>query len=113
MNYDDFQCPFCSRMHETLFPQFYKEYSDRVQIIYKDYPLAEIHPWAIHAAVNANCLAAQNRDAYWDFVGLHARQPAMVNGHRGRMRRSRFWIRLRSPPGTKTQSRRAKARGLY
>jgi protein-disulfide isomerase len=50
-----------------------KEYGDRVTFIYKDYPLAEIHPWAIHAAVDANCLAAQNTDAYWDFADyIHA-----------------------------------------
>src|ERR1700693_2950817 len=30
VNYDDFECPFCSRMHQTLFPQIYKEYGDRV-----------------------------------------------------------------------------------
>ena len=68
INFDDFQCPFCSRMHSTLFPTLLKEYGDRVLFIYKDYPLDEIHPWAIHAAVNANCLAAQNADAYWDFA---------------------------------------------
>jgi len=69
VNFDDFECPFCSRMHETLFPQIFKEYGDRVTFIYKDYPLAEIHPWAIHAAVDAGCLAAQNGDA--------SSQPAM------------------------------------
>ena len=68
VNYDDFECPFCSRMHSALFPGIFKEYSDRVTFIYKDYPVAEIHPWAIHAAVDANCLAAQNIDAYWDFA---------------------------------------------
>ena len=75
VNYDDFECPFCSRMHQTLFPQLLKEYGDRVTFIYKDFPLAEIHPWATHAAVNANCLAAQNKDAYWDFADyIHANQ---------------------------------------
>jgi len=84
VNYDDFQCPFCSRMHETLFPQLLKEYGDRVQFIYKDYPLTEIHPWAIHAAVNANCLGAQNGDAYWDFADyMHANQRE-VNGEKGK-----------------------------
>jgi protein-disulfide isomerase len=73
VNFDDFECPFCSKMHETLFPTILKEYGDRVLFIYKDYPLSEIHPWAIHAAVNANCLAAQNADAYWDFADyIHA-----------------------------------------
>ena len=83
VNYDDFQCPFCSRMHQTLFPEILKEYGDRVLFIYKDYPLAEIHPWAIHAAVDANCLAAQNNDAYWELADyLHANQ-SVVNAARG------------------------------
>jgi protein-disulfide isomerase len=75
VNYDDFECPFCSRMHQTLFPDLLKEYGDRVTFLYKDYPLSEIHPWATHAAVNANCLATQNPDAYWDFADyIHANQ---------------------------------------
>ncbi len=75
VNYDDFQCPFCSRMHQTMFPEILKEYGDRVQFVYKDYPLSEIHPWATHAAVDANCLAAQSNDAYWEFADyIHANQ---------------------------------------
>ena len=75
VNFDDFECPFCSRMHQTLFSQILKDYGDRVTFIYKDYPLVEIHPWAIHAAVDANCLAAQNGDAYWDFADyIHSNQ---------------------------------------
>jgi protein-disulfide isomerase len=75
VNFDDFECPFCSRMHQTLFPELLKEYGDRVTFVYKDYPLVEIHPWATHAAVDANCLAAQNVDAYWDFADyIHANQ---------------------------------------
>jgi protein-disulfide isomerase len=73
INFDDFECPYCSAMHHTLFPEILKEYGDRVTFIYKDYPLAEIHPWAIHAAVDANCLAAQSPDGYWDFADyVHA-----------------------------------------
>jgi protein-disulfide isomerase len=80
VNYDDFECPFCSRMHQTLFPDILKEYGDRVTFIYKDYPLLEIHPWAMHAAVDANCLAAQNGDAYWDFADyIHANQHEVNN----------------------------------
>jgi protein-disulfide isomerase len=80
VNFDDFECPFCSRMHQTLFPEILKEYGDRVTFIYKDYPLAEIHPWATHAAVDANCLAAQSGDAYWDFADyIHANQHEVNN----------------------------------
>lgn len=84
VNYDDFECPFCSRMHSTLFPGLFKEYGDRVLFIYKDYPLEEVHPWAVHAAVNANCLAAQNGDAYWDYADyLHGNQHA-ISAEKGR-----------------------------
>lgn len=80
INFDDFECPFCSRMHQTLFPEIFKEYGDRVNFIYKDDPLSEIHPWAIHAAVDANCLAAQNTDAYWDFADyVHANKREVDN----------------------------------
>ena len=84
VNYDDFECPFCSHMHSTLFPEIFKEYGDRVLFIYKDYPLEEVHPWAIHAAVDANCLNAQSADAYWDYADyLHSGQNS-VRGLRDR-----------------------------
>jgi protein-disulfide isomerase len=83
VNYDDFECPYCAKMHATLFPELFKEYGDRVRFIYKDYPLEEIHPWAVHAAVNANCLAAQNNDAYWDYADyLHGNQHS-ISGEKG------------------------------
>jgi protein-disulfide isomerase len=73
--FDDFECPFCARVHQTLFPEMLKEYGERVTFVYKDFPLSKIHPWATHAAVNANCLAAQNSEAYWDFTDyIHANQ---------------------------------------
>jgi len=84
VNYDDFECPYCSRTYRTLFPELLKEYGDRVAFVFKDYPLSEIHPWAIHAAVDANCLAAQNSDAYWDFADyIHSNQQ-VVSGEKGR-----------------------------
>jgi protein-disulfide isomerase len=82
INFDDFECPFCSRMHQQIFPAIFKEYGDRVLFIYKDFPLEEIHPWSVHAAVDANCLAAQNNDAYWDYADyLHGNQHS-INGNR-------------------------------
>jgi len=73
INFDDLQCPYCARMHTSLFPQTMDRYKDKVRFIYKDDPLSEIHPWAMHAAVNANCIAAQSPDTYWNFVDyIHA-----------------------------------------
>jgi len=81
VSYDDLQCPFCTMMHQMLFPELLKEYGDRVSFIYKDFPLS-IHPWAMHAAVNANCLAAQNEDAYWSYVDTVHTLQKEINGEK-------------------------------
>jgi protein-disulfide isomerase len=67
VNFDDFQCPYCAVMHQGLLESILKPYGDRIKLVYKDYPLP-FHPWAMHAAVDANCLAAQSPDAYWGFA---------------------------------------------
>lgn len=73
INFDDLECPYCARMHQQLFPSTLAHYKDQIRIVYKDFPLIEIHPWALHAAVDADCLAAQNGNTYWDYVDyLHS-----------------------------------------
>jgi protein-disulfide isomerase len=68
INFDDLECPYCARMHAQLFPDTLDRYKDQIRIVYKDYPLIEIHPWALRAAIDANCLAAQSPAAYWNYV---------------------------------------------
>jgi protein-disulfide isomerase len=73
INFDDLECPYCARMHQSLFPATLERYKDKVRFVYKDDPLIDIHPWAMHASVDANCLAAQSSDVYWTYVDyLHA-----------------------------------------
>jgi protein-disulfide isomerase len=68
VNFDDLECPYCARMHQELFPATLAHYGDKVRFVYKDDPLTDLHPWAMHAAVDANCLAAQNGEVYWNYV---------------------------------------------
>jgi protein-disulfide isomerase len=73
INFDDLECPYCARMHQQLFPATLERYKDKVKFVYKDDPLTEIHPWAMRAAVDANCLADQDGKAYWGYVDyLHS-----------------------------------------
>ena len=68
VNFDDLECPYCAQMHAELFPATAEHYKTLVKFVYKDYPLVEIHPWAMHAAIDSNCLADQSGAAYWSFV---------------------------------------------
>ena len=78
VNFDDFECPFCARMHTTLMTEILPEYKDKIKIVYKDYPLLQIHPWAQRAANDANCLAAESGPGYWQLADyLHANQRAI------------------------------------
>jgi protein-disulfide isomerase len=83
VNYDDFQCPFCRQMHAILMQDVMKKYGDRVKLVYKDYPLYAIHPWANRAAIDANCLASQSNEAYWGFANyVHGHAPE-ISGDKG------------------------------
>ncbi len=74
VNYDDYECPFCSRLHATLTQDILPLYGDKIKIVYKDYPLP-MHPWAKHAANDANCLAKESPSSFWEFADyVHANQ---------------------------------------
>lgn len=74
VGFDDLECPYCAKMHAQLFPALLERYKDQVHIVYRDFPLDQ-HPWAMRAAVDANCVAAQSPTGYWnlvDYIHAHA-----------------------------------------
>jgi protein-disulfide isomerase len=80
INYDDLECPYCARMHQSLFPDTMERYKDKVRFIYKDDPLVELHPWAMRAAIDANCLGTQSTPVYWTYVDYLHSHGQEVNG---------------------------------
>ena len=74
VGFDDLECPYCARLHESIFPLLLQRYGDKVHIVYKDFPLDQ-HPWAMRAAVDVNCLGEQSTPGYWnvvDYIHAHA-----------------------------------------
>ena len=73
--FDDLECPWCAKMHAALYPAVTQRYGDKVHVIYRDFPLVSIHPWAMHAAIDTNCLVPQSSAGYWttvDYIHAHA-----------------------------------------
>lgn len=68
VNFDDLECPFCAKLHAELFPETLEHYKGLIKIVYRDMPIEQLHPWAMHAAVNANCIATQSGKSYWSYV---------------------------------------------
>jgi protein-disulfide isomerase len=67
--FSDFQCPFCGRVNPTI-AQLMKDYGDKVQIVWRDYPLP-FHKDAQPAAQAAREVFAQKGDkAFWAYHDL-------------------------------------------
>ena len=74
VGFNDLECPYCARSHSTMFPAITDRYKDQVRIVYRDFPL-DIHPWAMRAAIDTNCVGAQSTAGYWnvvDYIHAHA-----------------------------------------
>jgi protein-disulfide isomerase len=74
VGFDDLECPYCAKMHAQLFPALTERYKNQVHIVYRDFPL-ELHPWALRAAIDTNCVGAQSAPGYWnlvDYIHAHA-----------------------------------------
>src|SRR5262245_41479360 len=54
VEFTDFQCPFCKRVIPTL-AQVRSRYGEKVKLVYRDFPLDNIHPQARKAAEAAQC----------------------------------------------------------
>jgi protein-disulfide isomerase len=74
VGFDDLECPYCAKMHQELFPALTERYKNQIHIVYRDFPL-DIHPWAMRAAIDTNCVGAQSATGYWnlvDYIHAHA-----------------------------------------
>ncbi|GIX46309.1 MAG: hypothetical protein KatS3mg131_0520 [Candidatus Tectimicrobiota bacterium] len=64
VEFSDFQCPYCRRVQPTL-KRLLREYDGKVRLVYRDFPLRNIHPQAQKAAEAAQCAAEQRQ--FWPY----------------------------------------------
>jgi protein-disulfide isomerase len=63
VEFADFECPVCRNLHEAmrgLLPNY-----PQVRLVFKDYPLEQIHPWARTGALAGRCAYQQDAKAFW------------------------------------------------
>jgi protein-disulfide isomerase len=69
VEFSDFECPVCRSLHDALrglLPNY-----PQLRVVFKDFPLEQIHPWARTAAVAGRCAYQQDPKAFWkmyDFI---------------------------------------------
>ena len=69
VEYSDFECPVCRSLHDALRGML-TNYAGKVYLIFKDFPLDEIHPWARTAAIAGRCSYQQDPKAFWKIYDL-------------------------------------------
>ncbi|HRH43204.1 MAG TPA: thioredoxin domain-containing protein [Pyrinomonadaceae bacterium] len=63
----DFQCPTCASMHPKV-KELRNALGDRVRIVFRQFPLTQVHPYGYDAACAAE--AAGNQGKFWEMQNM-------------------------------------------
>lgn len=67
IEYGDFECPACAE-YQPIVQQLYTSYGDRVRFVFRNFPLYQIHPFAMVSGEAAE--AANLQGKYWEMHDL-------------------------------------------
>lgn len=68
VEFADFECPHCREVY-TVMKSVEKDYP-QLHLVFKDFPLTELHPWAETASIGAHCAFEQSRSSFWKMYDL-------------------------------------------
>ncbi len=71
VQYGDYECPY-TRQSTTVVRAIQQQLGDQLRFVFRNFPLTEIHPHALHAALAAEAAAAQGK--FWqmhDYIFHH------------------------------------------
>jgi protein-disulfide isomerase len=63
VEFSDFECPHCQELYEAM-KTVEAEYP-QIRIVYKNFPLTQIHPWAETAAIAGRCAYEESPASFW------------------------------------------------
>lgn len=66
--FSDFECQYCREWHQATLPALQHDYLDsgKARLVFKDFPLSQLHPHAQQAAEAAHCAHQQAR--FWEYA---------------------------------------------
>ncbi len=65
--FSDFECPICREEAKQLREKAPQDAPRDLRVVFIDFPLESIHPWAKAAAMAGRCVYRQNAAAFWDY----------------------------------------------
>lgn len=67
VTYTDLECPFCKRFHDTM-TEVMQKYGDDVRMVYRQFPIDQLHAQARPEALATECAAEQGK--FWEFTDI-------------------------------------------
>jgi protein-disulfide isomerase len=67
VEFGDLECPSCRAEAPVLRQLLPALFPNKIRVVFKDYPLESIHPWARAGSIAARCVFRQNPQAFWKF----------------------------------------------
>ena len=64
VEYADLECPMCGKLHLFLENDLLPKYGDKVRVIFKEFPLVQIHDWSLTAAIANECVFKLKPEAF-------------------------------------------------
>ncbi len=82
VEFSDFECPYCRQLAHTIRENIPKYYPKDVRVLYVDFPLQTIHPWAFAMAEAARCVWDGDNTRFWtlhDWIFDHQQEITKEN----------------------------------
>ena len=67
IEYGDYECPYCKEAFYAV-KKIQQELGDNLKFIFRNFPLVEMHPYALHAAIAAEVAGAHGK--FWEMNDL-------------------------------------------
>jgi protein-disulfide isomerase len=77
VEFGDLECPACKAAQPNITKLMEEE--PKVRLVYQNYPLEQIHKWALTGAKYLDCLGRQNNDVVWKFIATVYDNQAEIN----------------------------------
>ncbi|HZP02515.1 MAG TPA: thioredoxin domain-containing protein [Terriglobia bacterium] len=78
VEYADLECPMCARVHQFLEKELAPKYGNKVKVVFKEFPLVQIHDWSLTAAIGTQCAYAMNPSTFLPLRGMIFENQSML-----------------------------------
>jgi protein-disulfide isomerase len=77
VEYGDYECPYCGRAYPIV-KKIQKAMGSELRFVFRNFPLREVHPHALHAAIAAEQVGTHGEGPFWKMHDtLFANQAAL------------------------------------